>query len=218
MDGAALVSAACLGTFKWRKVAPHNGDVIHLYVQWANHPSPHPSTLPAIPFLPLMPKRGCGGAVGASIVRSNHIGSNIETKPTVNYGQWGQDWTHGKPWIFRGGWRSEGQGSHMMTAETFALYPGEVRLWTRGLWNLPLSDSWESSELLGEERSVEGKTTAHKKWVKKKSSVFSFYNLMRLSFKLEPGSEASRCTSFVLLGALPPLFLLLMWWLFILLT
>lgn len=30
MDDAALVSAACLGTFKWYKVAPHKSDVIHL--------------------------------------------------------------------------------------------------------------------------------------------------------------------------------------------
>lgn len=61
MDDAALVSAACLATFKWRKVAPHNSDVIHLSVQRANHPSLHPSTLPAIPILPLMPKRGPWG-------------------------------------------------------------------------------------------------------------------------------------------------------------
>lgn len=57
MDDAALVFVACLGTFKWRKVAPHNSDV----VQRANHPSLLPSTLPAIPFLTLMPKGGCGG-------------------------------------------------------------------------------------------------------------------------------------------------------------
>lgn len=80
MDDAALVSAACLGTFKWRKVAPHNSDVIHLSVESSIPPSIYTQQST---FCHSCQK----GAVGASIVRSNHVGSNIETKPTVNYGQ-----------------------------------------------------------------------------------------------------------------------------------